>query len=100
MPLVLTVGIPVLLALGMARRPRQERPAGLVLAATLGTALNRRALGNATVVHCAVLLGALFFGWLGYRLRDADSGQQRSLTVASLCVLGGFLVVWVVGLVW
>src|SRR5438876_6568215 len=95
-PKTLTIGIPLVLALGTMKVARPERLALMMLAVTLELALNRSLLPNWIVAEALILPCAALTIWSGLKVRS-KGGNLRALAISVAVVLLTFVAVWTVG---
>jgi hypothetical protein len=59
----ITIGLPVVIAAGVLKRPANERGAILTFAAMLAVSLNRALVSSQALVHVLILGGAIYLVW-------------------------------------
>jgi hypothetical protein len=93
-PTVITIGLPIVIAAGILKRPANERTAILTFAAMLAISLNRALIAQQALVHVSVLGGAAYLGWWGYRRPDVNRTAFKRLAIGVGVTFGGFVLVW------
>jgi len=63
----ITIGLPIVVAAGILKRPAKERGAILTFAAMLAVSLNRALIAPQALVHLVVFGGAIYLVWSGYQ---------------------------------
>jgi hypothetical protein len=93
-PNPITIGLPVVIAVGILKRPASERVAILTFAGLLAISLNRALVAQQLLVHVLVFGGAAYLAWWTYRRPDVDRLVFRRLVVLLAATLVGFVLVW------
>lgn len=93
-PNAITIGLPIVIAVGILKRPANERTAILAFAAMLAVSLNRALIAQQALVHVLVLGGAAYLAWWGYRRPDVNRAAFKRLAMGVGVTLGGFVLVW------
>lgn len=91
----ITIALPIVIAAGVLKRPANERPAILILAATLAVSLNRALIGPQALVHVLVFGGAMFMAWWGFRSAALNRAALKRFAIAVAVTGVGFLLAWV-----
>jgi hypothetical protein len=90
----ITIGLPIVIAAGVLKRPANERAAILTFAAMLAVSLNRALIAPQLLGHVLVFGGAIYLVWSGYRAADLDRTAFKRLAIAVAVTVAGFLLVW------
>jgi hypothetical protein len=93
-PNPITIGLPLLIAAGILKRPTKERAAILTFAAILAVSLNRALIAQQMLVRVTVFAGAAYLTWWGHRTGDVNQATFKRLAVVAGATLGGFVIVW------
>jgi hypothetical protein len=90
----ITIGLPIVIAAGILKRPANERGALLTFAAMLAVSLNRALIPSEALVHALVFGGAVWLVWWGYRAADMNQKALKRLAIAMAAAVAGFLLIW------
>jgi hypothetical protein len=93
-PNPITIGLPIVIAAGILKRPANERAAILTLAAMLALSLNRALIAPQMLVHVVVFAGAAYLAWWAYRRADVNRAAFKRLAIVVGVTLAGFAIVW------
>ena len=88
-----TIGLPILIAVGIFKRPTDERWAILVFAAILAVSLNRAVMAP-QVVRVLVFVGAIYLAWWGCRTSDLSRTDLKRLAIIVAATVAAFLLMW------
>jgi len=91
----ITIGLPIVIAAGVLKRPANERATILAFAAMLAVSLNRALIAPQALVHVLVFGGAIYLAWSGYRTAGLNGMALKRLAIAVAVTVAGFLLVWV-----
>lgn len=90
----ITIGLPIVIAAGVLKRPASERLAILTTAGIAAVSLNRALIGQPTLVRVLVFGGAGYLMWWGYRSAEVNRRVFKRLAIVGAVTLGGFVLVW------
>lgn len=90
----ITIGLPIVIAAGILKRPAKERGAILTFAVMLAVSLNRALIAPQVLVHLVVFGGAIYLVWSGYRTADLNRMAFKRFAIAVAATIAGFLLVW------
>jgi hypothetical protein len=90
----ITIGLPIVIAAGILKRPAKDRGAILTFAAMLAVSLNRALIAPQVLVHLVVFGGAIYLVWSGYRTADLSRTAFKRFAIAVAATVAGFLLVW------
>ena len=90
----ITIGLPIVIAAGVLKRPANERAAILIFAALVAVSLNRAMIPLQALVHVLVFGGAIYLVWSGYRTADIDRLALKRFVIAVTVTVAGFLLLW------
>jgi hypothetical protein len=90
----ITIGIPIVIAAGVLKRPANERAAILVFAAMLAVSLNRALIAPQALVHALVFGGAIYLAWWGSRPAEVNRTTFKRFAIVVAATVAGFLLVW------
>lgn len=90
----ITIGIRIVIAVGVIKRPAYERAAILVFAAMLAVSLNRALIAPQALVHILVFNGAIYLAWWGSRAADVHRTAFKRFAIAVAATVAGFLLAW------
>jgi hypothetical protein len=93
-PNAMTIGLPIVIAAGVLKRPAKERAAILTFAAMLAVSLNRALIAQQTLVHVLVFGGAAYLAWWAHRRAGVNRAAFRWFAVLVGITVGGFALVW------
>ena len=90
----ITIGLPIVIAAGVLKRPANERTAILTFAAMLAISLNHSLIAPQALGHVLVFGGAIYLAWWGYRTADLNRMAFKRCVLAVAVTVAGFLLVW------
>ena len=93
-PNVITIGLPIVIAAGILKRPANERTAILTFAAMLALSLNRALIAQQALIPVLVFGGAAYLACWGYRRPDVNRAAFKRFAMGVGVTLGGFVLVW------
>lgn len=93
-PNPITIGLPLVVAAGIFKRPANERAAILTFAAIGAVSLNRALIAQQSLVHVVVFGGAGYLAWWAYRSAEVSRAAFKRLAVVMGVTLGGFVLAW------
>jgi hypothetical protein len=94
----ITIGLPIVIAAGVLKRPANERADILTFAVMLAVSLNRSLIPPQALVHVLVFAGAIYLVWSGYRTADLNRMAIKRLAIAAAVTVAGFILVLVLHL--
>jgi hypothetical protein len=65
----ITIGLPIVIAAGVLKRPANERTSILTFAAMLAVSLNRALVASQALVHVLIVGGAIYLAWRAFGSR-------------------------------